>query len=786
MYLINQVGSSLPIFTIGMVLAVAPMDSYADEPHATPSGQVPVIQLADEPVPALQASPPQGELETLVVTAQKREEDARKVPISIIALDGEELRVRGVEGPQDLPQLSPGLVYDSMVGFSLMYIRGVGTDQFLPSGDSSVTSYIDGIYTPFAHVLAQDFGKIERVEILKGPQGTLFGRNSTGGAINVVTAKPSTYWTGELAAGTGNFDARKARGYLSGPLTDNLQLGLSVLHYDEDSYYNRPADSTGEPFPREQSSGAQLRLNWDVTDAMSLELAGWVTRMDGVSSAAASSEEVKPLFRALVQESPGRYQSDPDVAPHLKAANEMGYGQLSWSGSRFDLKLLGSHQAVTTDTRYDFESSPAPLVTFRPYDMGARITTGEIQLLSNTGSWLSDRLDWILGYYYFQGDDAGFRDVEFSVAQSLFGATIGAPISLLEQLTNALGLPLSLPDGINLHLDGLVDTRSHAGYLQSTWHASDALKLTLGGRYVNESRHLTQSTVAIQFADDTQSPPIRRFTPVQRDYHNFSPRVALAYEFNADLMLFASWQRGFKSGTFNVLNIFKEPDEVQPETITSWEVGIKGQAWNHALRYNAAAFINTIHDLQVLILSLQSSGAVTLENAPKTRIKGLDFDISVQPLRRHLPGLQVQLGAAFLDGEYLSYPDGSGFDEETGRFRSDMDFTGNDSVRTPELSALIGLNYSMELGGGPLDMGLNLYYNDGYYFDAQNAAEQPNYTSLNAQVSYLFQAWNLRVNLYGRNLTEELYYYNKFQTDFNTVGTQAPPRQFGAWLKWSF
>lgn len=745
-----------------------------------------VVVLAEESIPTVDYPAVPRELETLVVTAQKREEDAQKVPISITALDGDDLSIRGIEGPQDLPQLSPGLVYDSMVGFSLMYVRGVGTDQFLPSGDSSVTTYIDGIYTPFAHALAQDFGKVERIEILKGPQGTLFGRNSTGGAINVITARPSEYWTGALSAGTGSFDARKFKGYISGPLGDDIQFGLSALHYDEESYYSRPPESNREPFPRERSSGAQLRFNWDISDSMALQLAGWATRLNGVGSAAVSSEEVKPLFRLLVAESPARHQSDPDVTPHLKAANDMGYGEFSWESKGFDLKVLGSYQTVTTDTRYDFESSPTPLVTFRPYDMGANITTAEIQVLSNPGSWLHEHLDWIFGYYYFNGDDAGFRDVEFSVAQSLTSATLGAPLALLDQLTSRLGLPIGLPDGINLHLDGLVDTRSHAGYFQSVWHATDHLNFTLGGRYVSESRHLTKSTVSLQNADETQSPPIRQFTPQQRNYDNFSPKISVAYEFNDRTMLYGSWQRGYKSGTFNVLNIFKEPSEVQSESITSWEVGIKGQAWNNSLRYSAAAFVNSIEDLQVLILSLQSSGAVTLENAPKTRISGADFELTLKPLKSRLPGLTLNLAAAYLDGEYLSYPNGSGFDDRTGLFRSDLDFSGNDSVRTPDISSMIGVSYEREVPGGPLAMGVNLYYNDGYYFDAQNSAKQPSYRTLNAHLSYKYQPLGLRITVYGNNLTDELFYYNKFQTDFNTVGTQAPPRRFGVWLEWGF
>ncbi|WP_043766069.1 TonB-dependent receptor [Algiphilus aromaticivorans] len=730
-------------------------------------------------------APPPADLAEVVVTARKREENLRDIPVSATPFTGSELRSLGVSSPTDLSRVTPGLVYDNFVGFSVIYLRGVGTDQFLPSGDSSVTSYIDGVYTPFAHALAQEFVEIERVEILKGPQGTLFGRNSTGGAINILTKAPEQQPSATLATSAGDFDARSARAYLTGGLGDSLRLGLAARYSERDSYYDRPSGSPRPPFATERSRGLQARLDWDASDTMTLSLAALLTDQDGTGTALVSAMDTKPLFRLLVLESPEPFTSDPDVAPRLKADNTVFYGIGEWQGPRFDAKLTGSFQEVSTFTQFDFEGSPTPLATFRPRDMGARITTAELQLLSNPGSLWPERLQWTAGYYFFDGRDQGFRDVQFTLAESLTDPLLSGPLGLVDGLLERIGLPLGVPDGVKLFLNGLVDTRSHSVYAQASLGLSRGWRLTLGGRYLREERALTESRVALLLADDSPAdPPLRRFAPRQRDYSDFSPKVTLDYRFNDGPLVFLSWQEGYKSGTFNVLNLFREPSEVQPERITAWELGIKGEARDWGLRYSAAAFHNRIDNLQVLILSLQSSGAVTLENAPETVIQGIDAALQWLPLRRRLPGLRLDLGAALLDGEYTEYPNGTGFDERTGLFRSDLDFTGNESMRAPRFTGRAGLRYGHFTRFGAIEAGVSFYYSDDYFFDQQNAIAQPAFHTLQAQISAQHRRSGLSLTLFGDNLTDSTYFLNQFQTDFNTVGTLAAPRTYGLRLEW--
>ncbi|MBV61249.1 MAG: hypothetical protein CMH65_08110 [Nevskiales bacterium] len=770
-------------WSLALLMSIASSTSSAAQAEAEILDTIPLEVRKPDPLPPEDVD---ASLPVIVVTAQKRDERSRDVPMAVAAFSERDMDTLGVDNPLDLPRVMPGLVYNDFVGFSVIYLRGVGTDQFLPSGDSSVTTYIDGIYTPFAHALAQQFGKIERIEVLKGPQGTLYGRNSTGGAINVVTQAPGREPGLALSAQLGNFDARMFKAYVSGGIGDRVRVGLSLLDDRRSSYYRRPASSTREPFADETARGGQLRVDWDIADTLALDLSAVRTLQDSAGTALVSAFDTKPLFRLLVPESGADYQADPDVSPRLRAENDLVYARLRWSPTPFDVKLSASHQDVTTLTQFDFEGTPTPLATFRPTDMGARTTTAELQLLSNDGSLLSDRIAWTAGYYFFQGRDAGFRDVKFSLAESLTDPLIAPPLAAVDQLLDLVGLPLGVPDGVDLYVNGLVDTLSHSVYGQLRWSLGETIGLTLGGRYLWESRRLTESQVALMNADDTPSDIRVPFAPRRRSYRNFSPKVVLDHRTAGGSLLYASWQRGYKTGTFNVLNLLKPPSEVQPEFITTYEIGLKGEALDGRLNFGLAGFYNRIRDLQVLVLSLQSSGAVTLENAPETAIEGVEADIEWLPLPRALPGLLLKAGAMALHGRYTDYPEGSGFDPQTGLFRSGLDFTGNRTVRTPDLSATLGMRYRRHAPGGEMTFAASASFSDGYDFDAQNVARQSPYRTLQAQLTYAHARSGLSLSVFGENLTDDRVWLNQFQTDFNTVGTLGPPRLYGARLAFEF
>jgi iron complex outermembrane recepter protein len=777
-------------------------DLLAPQPTSSEASADPVApEPSTEPSPAARRPRTSRVVEEIVVTAQKREEMLDDVPISVAAFSGDKLEAMGVDGPIDLPQITPGMQYDSLVGYSVVYLRGVGTEIFLPNSDPSVATYIDGIYLPFSHGAATDFGKLERIEILKGPQGTLFGRNATGGAINVVSAKPNQErLEGSLSYEVGDLDTRNFKGYVSGPLTDTLSASLSVIANQADNQYRRPDDSRFPDFPQERLLGVSAKLNWEISETLGLTLNGMTTRQNGLNSVVTTSFDVKPAGLLLgVRESPEPYVTDPDDDIHFRGASDVGFGELRWSPGLFNVKLLGSFQDISTDVSFDFEGSSADLINFHPKDQGAAITTAELQFLSEEGGWMTElfgrRLQWIAGVYYFRSDDAGFRDLEVPVGDGLL-AFPGLD-ALIDQIGELLGIPL--PSGADLQLTALVDTVAYAAFAQFTYDLSDRLALTLGARWQDEERELHTATTNLLNSDGTTT-RLLTFPDRQRQTTQLSPKATLDFKFGDDGLAFLSWQRGLKSGTFNIVNIYTVAGEVEPEELTNYELGIKGSLGGGSFRYGAGLFQNDIDDLQVLFISVQSGGAVTIENAGKARIQGFDMDLQWQPLPQSLPGLVVTASGALLDGEYLEYENGSGFDENTGVFFGGTglvvgggvlpgrDFSGNQTVRTPKYSYNVGLSYTFDAPGGVVELGGSTYYNDGYFFSAQNkdSVSQPSYTIYNARASYLHERSGVRLTIFGKNLGDELYWYNQFETDFNTIGTLAPQRYVGARIDWRF
>ncbi|TAM12462.1 MAG: hypothetical protein EPN72_13180 [Nevskiaceae bacterium] len=772
--------------TAAFMLACTTLCALPAPAATAASDPLPAATADDTPDGDAEEKPSGAQLQPVTVTAEGRQAPARNAPGTVAAFTRDDLTRLGVENSLDLPRFVPGVVYNDFVGFSVVYMRGVGSDQFLPSGDLSIETYIDNIYTPFGHALAQEFFNIEDIVVRKGPQGTEYGHNSVGGSINLITQAPSRELRVSASSRFGSFGTRKLKGAISGGLGERIRIGLAAFDTRHDSYYHRPAGSPRPGFRDETARGGQVRLSVDLAKTLRLDLAAIHMKQDGAGTALVSAFNTKPLFALLVPETGETYVSDPDVPPRLKARNNLFYGHLRWMPQAFNARLSLSHQDVTTFTQFDFEGSPAPLVTFRPRDMGARITTAELRFNSRDGGFLADFLEWDFGFYFLDNRDAGFRDVQFTVAESLTDPLLAPSLRAVDAALANLGLPLNLPDGIKLFLDGLVNTRSEAVYGQARWALTDDLGLTFGARQTWDHRQLTRSKVALLGANGTAGLTLLRWTPGQRADRNFSPKVTLDYRVFDHYLLYASWKRGFKSGTFNVLNVLKQPTQVEPTTVTNYEVGIKGEAFDRNLRFSAAAFQNRIHNRQTLILSLQSSGAVTLENAPEAVIKGLEFEANWWPLPRLVPGLMLTTALSTIDGRYTRYPQGTGFEQSTGLFQNNLDFTGHRTERAPKFAATLGFEYLRQVPGGFFDLSSSVLFNSGYFFDAQNVARQRAYKTVQARIGYTHIRTGLSIAVFGTNLTNDRIWLNQFQTDFNTVGTLGAPRLWGVALGWEF
>jgi iron complex outermembrane receptor protein len=733
-------------------------------------------------------------LEEVMVTAQKREQSQQEVPIAIQAFGGGALEALGIEDTTQLGRLVPSLQFSGVAGYTLVYLRGVGTDAFAPSSDPSVATYIDGVYMPSAHGVMQSFGGIERVEVLKGPQGSLFGRNSTGGAISVVTKEPhATEVEVELSGELTNYDGERFKAYISTPIGESLSISLSAINYRADEYYTQ----ANRDLPSVKTDAGRLKISFRPTENLDLNFAYFKSEQRGVASAMSENNDPSPLGRLLlIQESEDDYYTEADYPSDLESEQEVYYGSLYWQLPWFDFKLIGSDLLASTVVgQTDFDGSPVPLAAFSTRGQYSDYQTIELQFLSNENNGTAEYFEWIAGLYYLEsevGYDPAHLYAGGDFVNGLLNDVLGLPANIVEPLADALkSLPLGATPlgetGLDVEFKAVLGTKSSSAFTQTTIHLSDSVDITLGGRYQEEERYQIKSETGLASPDGGSVINLFKFPLRTSTVTNFSPKVVLSFTPSESVMLYASWSKGFKSATYNLVNIYEESDYVFPEEVTQYELGMKSEWLGGQIRLNGAIFQITIDDLQSGFVSLLAGGAVTLENAGQAQIEGAEFDITLVPFPSWNPGFVVSGNMGFLDAVYTDYQDGAGYDEDSEIFRNDMDFTGNDIVRTPELSGGIALSQAIALGTDhEIEFGADYYYNSGFAYTPQNTVLEPSYSLINARASYLYIPWDLRLTAFSQNIEDTRYHFSKFQTDFGVNQTLSPPRQYGLRLQWAY
>lgn len=763
-------------------------------------------------------------IEEIIVTAQKREENLQKVPISIQAFSAEQLDAKGIDNPSNLPQITPGLTYTFLAGYTFIYLRGVGSDAFVPSADASVATYIDGVYYPFGFGVASALGNVERVEVLKGPQGTLFGRNSSGGAISITTRQPDPGGKLDVSvlASRESYDNTHLRAFINLPLNDTLAVSLGAIYYQADGFYKHTKDSQhAGPLSDEISQGYQAKVGWTPTDELKITLGHTWLNIQGAEAVLLPNKDPTPLGAALGVDVAPDYQTSEDAATFINFYSRATTADIKYQLPWFDTRFIGAIQNIgPAKQRPDYDGSSKPLVGFYSRDQISKVKTAEFQLISN--DWNPDWLEAVAGVYYLESR-AGYNRLDFNVAANVFnyildpnGVANGLAAAFVNPILNLLtnsGVPDPIAlinnlnnnnlndNGIEIRLAGLLDTESTAGYFQGTAHLMDDLALTLGGRYQRETRTLAKSSIGYANPFDAS----KTLTLINRRQKttktsNFSPKAVLDYNFNDEQHAYLSFSQGFKSGTYNTINFVVDPEFVKPEKVTAYEIGYKATLLDGSMRFNTAIFQNNVKDLQVGVVSLTSGGVTRFETAGSVRIRGLDFDILWEVAPDTLPGLVMTMSGSYLDGKYTSYKDGSGFDDTTGLYYGGTglligggvtpgrDFTGNRTVRTPKFSGNFGPSYTFDLGAGQLELAADVYYNDGMYFTPANTdkAVQDAYYLLNARVSYLYEPWKTRMTVFGNNITSEKYYTQITQLDFGTTKRLAAPDVYGVKLQWDF
>ncbi len=765
---------------------------------------IPVNPDVDAPAPPPAAAGNRSRLiEEIIVTANRREENVQDIPQSVTAFSNDKLEALGIQAVQDLPSVTPGLTITNQAGFNQVFLRGVGTDAFLPGADASVPFYLDGIPLLSTQGSSDSLGRIQRVEVLKGPQGTLFGANSVGGAINIVTPDPTQNFEGDAQAGFGNYNTKKGAVYLNLPISSSLAASVAAYGSTQDNFYTNDVGKVIDVY----NYGGRIKLLWDITEDIDNTLSVSYNKLSNNAGLIFENTLPSPRiggvsFVAADQKADRHVQYDGFFVG-ARLHSYLIADTLQWRLPLFDVKGIASYQnLVPEDVRATFGAGALALAQQNGKNDQ---TTGELQFLSNANTPFSDRFSWVGGLFYI--DTVGGLDpFRFILAPGIANAALGinSPLitginSLIAPVTQLAGYDPN--EGLILYNRGVIQSYSISGYFQGTLSLTDELSLILGGRYQHTRKELTKSQTSYFNAQTgNETVLISDDLPVLHS-NQFSSRVGLQYRFSNDTQGYASWARGYKTPTYNTVNLLGSTLEpirpVKAQRNDAYEIGLKTDVLDHSLRINSALFYTREKDLLTGTVQVLSGGIVNYDNAPAARILGAETDIVWSPLPDADPGLAITLSGAYLDTKYTDYPNGRGYDPATGvsygpgnvlPLLPARDQTGNQIPRTPKFTGNLGLGQSFALENGSVEFAVDGNYNSGFYWSAQNASIEKtfSYQLFNAHATYKYDPWNIEVEAAVRNLADETYIQTIFVDDFGRSVILNDPRTYGLRVKWTF
>lgn len=691
-----------------------------------------------------------GGLEEIVVTAQKRSESLVNVPISVATLSADHLLQSGITDVGGLAQVVPGLHVDSSGAFFAPSIRGVGTAVAGAGAGSNVATYVDGIYKPNA--LANDFAFIDvnSVQVLKGPQGTLFGRNATGGAIVVTTRQPTFEPVVDAQVGYGNFNTVRGSVFASTGLTDKLAGSLAIGAGRSSGWTTNEA--TGLDGNRSDDYSVRGKLLFNVTDLWKMTLALEDEFVNDPTLYAVNS--YRGWSGAALFEVPlitnSRYQIDLDTpikhlyqerGVSLKNEADLGFATLtSYTSGQWD-----QGNEATSETASAFPTNgtlpiatavpPALVLTQADWHYTEKTLSQEFDL----GQSGRGPIDWVTGLYYYYDNT---RYAPFNTAlYGPFGA--GGPFT-----GGAYPWPASsyvnTGDQHTFNVAGISSTVAIFGdatYNLDQWH------FTVGGRGTYDRAGVNFEAFP-SIGGGVTTPTV--YPNAHSGWYSFTPRGIIRYSLTDDSNVYFSVSRGNKAGLYDATGYQAQRTPVDPEKITAYEVGYKIDA--RTWRLEAAAFHYDYTGLQV---ASYEGAASVIQNAASSKISGGELHFE-QVLQEHL---HLDLGTAYTHARYDSFPDAaeSIFDPTRGVVNLTGDVSGGPMERTPNFTGTAGLTYTYPVFAGSLSVGGNYSYQSAASFDFADKLVQPGYGLLNARLAWTNPSGRWTVSLTGNNLTNKLY-----------------------------
>lgn len=685
-------------------------------------------------------------LEEVIVTARKREENLMDTPISITAFTAEDLSNRQIERINQIAEASPNVVFRTHANASannnnaIVYIRGIGQDDYIPTVEPGVGIYLDNAYIAQTTGAVLDVVDVESIQVLRGPQGTLFGRNTIGGAVLINTNKPNDEFRGNLEFIAGSYDHLQGKGSINIPLTDNFFAKGSFLARHKDGYVDLPLIDDDDGGGSDDTQAGRLALRWlpssnltidasvDYTgsksDARPSVLEGPIDEFNPATDAGAYNVIIAPLadFTPLYTNAffnPPEDRSS-NATRHIRSDSDI-WGislNISWDVAGLNIKSLTNYRNIELDDQRDSDHSPADVVTIGDV-LDSEQFSQELQV---SGQSFKERLKWLTGLYYFEEENFNVNDVTFP----FFGVISGS----------------------------ITDNTSLALFFQGTYEITERLSLTAGLRYTKEDKDFIVDD-RIQYLVRVFNPPspgaFINFPPQavkvvpngvsEADETELDPHVNLTYRWNDDFMTYFSYSEGFKGGGF-VQRV--QPGQMVtnfgPEFATVYEVGFKWDGFDRHLKLTGAGFFTDYEDLQITV---QRQIAPVKENAGDAEIYGAELEMTIVPMDRWL----ISAGIGYLDAEYTELAP-----------QATIAVT-NELPSIPEWQLNTSVSYMLPVPtlSGTLVTRFDWSWSDEYALAADNLVFRDDLHLLNASLVYQHDSERWEVAFLGRNITDEFY-----------------------------
>ena len=728
-----------------------------------------------------QESDPGIGMAEITVTAQKREQSLQDVGISISAIDGETLNALGMDNSNAVSSMTPNFNIQSITGEGnqpAFFVRGVGLNDYNTNNAGPVAIYQDGaiVSSPSAQTFA--LFDVERVEVLRGPQGTLYGRNATGGTINFITNKPTDSLQGRFELAAGNYNLIKTEGAISGPLSDQFRARFAFMTTDADGYATDTV--TGKEYNELGNRAVRLLLDWTPSDNVAvLANLRW-----------GKHKTIRPVYKHFGAFDAntfdpntglfGGFCSAADVLAHAPfCVDALGYqdtssnlneGQYNRDGDldfetrgvtiQLDWDVNGSVK-FTSITSYDdldkmdVEDSDAAPLSWLHVNFGVDSETISQELRLNIDT---ERSSWVLGAYYL--------DEELNQNQG---------VDLFRDLRPIFGFDPNLFIITSEHLHKQKTTAA-AVFGQVDFMLSDRLTAVAGVRFTSEEKTFNADVRLVEPAFDIPLWTVNN----KIDDDNVSGKLGLNFFPNDDWMVYGSVTSGFKSGGFPGVFALTDPSELDPfkaEEIISYEVGFKSTFADGNVRFNGAIFLYDYEDLQLYQLFGGTGIPIQrLTNAADAEVRGAEFELTATPV----DGLYLQAGLGILDTDLKNFQPAPG-----------LDLSGNSMGSAPELTANLLARYDWPLRNGSLYVQGDVVYQDDVFFDAFNTeiTAQDAYTLVGARAGFLSQDERWEISVWGKNLSDEQYltFMLDLSPDFGLYqGIAGAPRTYGASLSYRF